>query len=161
MMELADVFGNRVLISIFFGWLIAQGLKVIISVIKTRSFDSERVYGAGGMPSSHSCMVSALAVSIGMTEGVRSAVFALAVAFAFVTIYDAMGVRRQAGLHAKLLNKYIRVTQALQDQEGETQEAAEEWDEPVDLKEFIGHNPLEVLVGVLLGIMTAIFVCIV
>ncbi len=158
-MDLTDLFGNRVLISILFGWLTAQILKVIISIIKTRLFDSERIYGAGGMPSSHSCMVSALVISIGMTEGIRSAVFALAVAFAFVTIYDSMGVRRQAGLHAKLLNKYIRVTQTLQDHEEELQEPSEEWNEPVDLKEFIGHNPLEVLVGVLLGIITAIFVC--
>ncbi|MBQ9413695.1 MAG: divergent PAP2 family protein [Clostridia bacterium] len=158
-----DLIGNRVLLAALIAWFVAQTSKLIIYIIKTKSFDRERIYGAGGMPSSHSCLVCSLTVSTAMVEGLRSTFFALAVIFAFVTIYDALGVRRQAGLHAKTLNKYMRVTRQLQDHVQLRDESDEELCEELDdaeLKEFIGHSPLEVMVGSLLGIVIAIIVCI-
>ncbi len=150
-----DLLHNRVLIAALLGWFVAQGAKVVISIIKTKKFDPERLNGAGGMPSSHSCMVTALTVSIGMTAGMASPEFALAVIFTFVTLYDAMGVRWQAGLHARLLNKYMRELFLIK----KPQDEEEITDEPADLKEYLGHRPIEVLVGVLLGILIAMTVC--
>ena len=153
---MVELLHNRVLLSALLGWFVAQTTKVIISVIKTKKFDAERLNGAGGMPSSHSCMVTALTVAIAMMEGADSAAFALAVVFTFVTLYDAMGVRWQAGLHARLLNKYMKNLIGGKDIEGD-----EESDVPGDLKEYLGHKPLEVLVGVLLGILIAMIVCLI
>lgn len=156
------LFENRVLLAALLGWLVAQTAKVIISVIKTKKFDAERLSGAGGMPSSHSCMVTALTISAAMIEGVNSTVFALAVVFAFVTLYDAMGVRWQAGLHARVLNRVMRETQELKEAEDLRDGVRDdEYEEPESLKEFIGHRPMEVLVGVLLGIVIAMFVCLI
>lgn len=152
---MVDLLHNRVLIAALLGWFVAQGAKVVISIIKTKKFDPERLNGAGGMPSSHSCMVTALTVSIAMTEGMDSAAFALAVIFTFVTLYDAMGVRWQAGLHARMLNKYMR--EIFLKQKPADEVASEE--EPEGLKEYLGHRPIEVLVGVLLGILIAMAVC--
>ena len=154
-------FNNPVLLSAILGWFAAQSAKVLIHMIQTKTFDPERLHGAGGMPSSHSCMVTALTISTAMTEGVHSTMFALAMVFAFVTLYDAMGVRWQAGLHAKMLNKFMRDTQELKEIEDLRDGVRDEDPEEIeDLKEFIGHRPMEVLVGVLMGIMIAILVCI-
>lgn len=158
------LFENRVLLSALLGWFVAQTAKVIIHMIKTKKFDPERLNGAGGMPSSHSCMVTALTISCAMVEeaGVQSPIFAIALIFAFVTLYDAMGVRWQAGLHARALNKYMREVQELKEDvdaiDGQLDDDYDD-DEPEDLKEFIGHKPLEVLVGVMLGIVIAMIVC--
>lgn len=154
------LFENPVMLSAILGWFVAQTAKVIIHVIKTKSFDPERLHGAGGMPSSHSCMVTAMTIAAAMTDGVNSTVFAIAMVFSFVTLYDAMGVRWQAGLHAKMLNKVMRDTQELKEIEDMRDGVRDEESEEIkDLKEFIGHRPMEVLVGVLLGIMIAICVC--
>ncbi len=148
---------NRVLLCAILGWFCAQVLKTILHMILTGKFNGERLWGAGGMPSAHSAMVCALTVSAARFEGISSPVFALAVMFAFVTMYDAMGVRREAGVHARLLNKYLNQL--------ETQNADLDGDgipdrqvEEIDLKEFIGHTPLEVLGGVLLGILVGVLV---
>ena len=109
------------------------------------------------MPSAHSAMVSALTIAVARFDGVQSSVFALTVMFAFVTMYDAMGVRREAGLHAKLLNKYlnqIEMKNADKDGDGIPDVEVDE----IELKEFIGHTPLEVLGGVLLGILVGILI---
>ncbi len=160
-----ELLENRVLMSAILGWLVAQILKVIIDFIRKGKFDIERLSGAGGMPSSHSCMVTALTISAAIAEGVNSTVFALSLAFAFITLYDAMGVRWQAGLHARVLNKYVREVEELKeahqddkedDATADGEELPEEFD---DLKEFIGHKPMEVLVGVMLGIVIAMLVC--
>ncbi len=154
------LFTNPVLLSAILGWFVAQTAKVIIHMIKTKSFDPERLHGAGGMPSSHSCMVTAMTIATAMTDGVDSTMFALAMVFSFVTLYDAMGVRWQAGLHAKILNKVMRDTQELKEIEDMRDGVRDEEPEEIkDLKEFIGHRPMEVLVGVLLGIMIAMAVC--
>lgn len=154
------LFENSVLLSAILGWFVAQTLKVIIHIIKTKSFDPERLHGAGGMPSSHSCMVTAMTIATAMTDGVNSTMFAITMVFSFVTLYDAMGVRWQAGLHAKVLNRVKRETKELKEIEDMRDGVKdEEYEEIEDLKEFIGHRPMEVLVGVLLGIMIAMFVC--
>ena len=105
-------------------------------------------------------MVTAMTIAAAMTDGVNSTIFALAMVFSFVTLYDAMGVRWQAGLHAKVLNRVKRETKELKEIEDMRDGIKdEEYEEIEDLKEFIGHRPMEVLVGVLLGIMIAMFVC--
>ena len=152
-----DFFRNRVLFAAALAWLLAQVTKVALTLILSKKFKPERLWGAGGMPSAHSAMVCALTVSMGRFYTVNSPVFALAVMFAFVTMYDAMGVRREAGLHAKLLNKYLNQL--------ETQNADLDGDgipdkdvDEIELKEYIGHTPLEVLGGVLLGILVGIMI---
>ena len=152
-----DFFQNRVLFAATLAWLLAQVSKVVLTFILSKKFKPERLWGAGGMPSAHSAMVCALTVSMARFYTINSPVFALAVMFAFVTMYDAMGVRREAGEHAKLLNKYLNQL--------ETQNADINGDgvpdrevDEIDLKEFIGHTPLEVLGGVLLGILVGIII---
>ncbi|MBQ3094427.1 MAG: divergent PAP2 family protein [Clostridia bacterium] len=151
---MSALLNNRVLIAALLGWFVAQTMKVIIHVIQTKQFDIERLSGAGGMPSSHSCMVTALTISTAMVEGVQSTAFALALIFAFVTLYDAMGVRHQAGLHAKTLNQFIEIMQ-------KANEGQDQWDTLSALKEFIGHKPLEVLVGTLMGALIGVLTCLV
>ncbi len=154
---LYELFRNRVLFAAALAWLCAQVAKVLITFILSHKWNAERLWGAGGMPSAHSSMVCALTISIARFNGVNSPLFAIAVMFAFVTMYDAMGVRREAGEHAKLLNKYInQIEQANADKDGDGV-PDEEVDE-IDLKEFIGHTPLEVLGGVLLGILVGILI---
>lgn len=142
-----EFFQNRVLFAAVLAWLAAQVLKVILDFLLHKRLSAERLWGAGGMPSAHSAMVCALTVSMARFNGVSSPVFALAVMFAFVTIYDAMGVRRETGEHARLLNKYLNQIKSEHD---------EEESEDIDLKEYIGHTPMEVLAGVLLGILVGV-----
>ena len=148
---------NPVLIAGAAAWAAAQVLKVIINAIKGNGFMPERFFGSGGMPSAHSSMVCALPISLARVDGVNSPLFALAVIYAFVTMYDAMGVRREAGVHAKLLNKYLNQIEnqnADVDGDGIPDKEVDE----IELKEFIGHTPLEVLGGVLLGILVGVTV---
>lgn len=152
-----EFIANRVLLAAILGWLCAQVLKLALTLVTSKKLNMERLWGAGGMPSAHSAMVCALTVSMARVDGVNSPGFALAVMFAFVTMYDAMGVRRETGVHAKLLNKYLNQL--------ETQNADVDGDgipdkevDEIELKEFIGHTPLEVLGGVLLGILVGVLV---
>ena len=156
-MILLEFFQNKVLFAACLGWFFAQLFKVLLTWFFTRKLKVERFWGAGGMPSAHSSMVCALTISMARFYGIQSPIFALSVMFAFVTMYDAMGVRREAGNHAKLLNKYlnqIEIQRADIDGDGLPDQ---EFDE-IELKEFIGHTPLEVLGGVMLGILVGILV---
>ncbi|HOB36617.1 MAG TPA: divergent PAP2 family protein [Candidatus Avimonas sp.] len=157
MSVLHEFFSNRVLFAAVLGWLASQLAKFIITLIFTRKVNFERLWGSGGMPSAHSSMVCALTITTARFYGVDTPVFALAVMFAFVTMYDAMGVRRETGEHARLLNKYlneIEISKADNDGDGIPDKKVGE----IELKEFIGHTPLEVLGGALLGILTGILV---
>lgn len=124
----------------FLLWFGIQLFKVIYDLVTTHKFNFKRILGAGGMPSSHSAVVVGLATLIGKDVGVGSPMFALSLVLAFVVMYDAAGVRRAAGKQAKLLNKLIE-TPGLST--GEVQEK---------LVEVLGHTPLQVIVGALIGL---------
>ena len=136
---------NQVLISALVGWTVAQLLKTIIDLILNRSFSAERLVGSGGMPSSHSATVCGLTTAAGLVYGVSSFEFAISFVLASIVMYDAMGVRREAGKQAKLLNMILE-----QDSFRLTNEALQQ-----RLKELIGHTPLQVLAGAALGIAVA------
>ena len=137
-----DLFTNRVVIAAFAAWAIAQGLKVLLTLAISRKFDSSRFFGSGGMPSSHSAMVCAMVTSIGFCEGFGSPICALACCFAGVVMYDAAGVRRSTGKNAEVLNHLLDGLAGngfVFDEER--------------LKELVGHTPVQVLAGALLGIL--------
>lgn len=140
-------------------WLAAQILKTIHYAVKYKTFDPERITGAGGMPSSHSSLVVSVAIYTLRSQGFSSPSFALAMILAGVVIYDAMSVRYNAGLHAKELNRLRRVIDEMDDEisqlSGEEDQEASELTERREFKEFLGHTPLEVLAGSLLGIIIA------
>ena len=161
MLAIQDLLTNHVLITAILSWFCAQLLKVIIYSIKNKTLNPERLVGAGGMPSSHSATVCGLAMSTARVAGFGSPIFAIAVVFALVVIFDAMGVRRSAGEQAKVLNNIVfNFHNWLGDDDAEESSLAhgEDMEELPDkkLKEFIGHTPLEVLCGSLLGILIAI-----
>lgn len=159
---LSQLVSNPYINVAFLSWTSAQVLKTLFTLIATRRFVPERLFGAGGMPSSHSALVCSLTVSFARGLGYSSPVFALSLAFAGVVMYDAMGVRRAAGEHAKLLNKIVFGFRSwdffgdgVEQDDEKANEAVEAIDEIPDkaLKEFLGHTPLEVLGGALLGIL--------
>lgn len=143
--KILELFHNYVLNVAVLSWVIAQILKALLTLCLTRKFDPERLIGSGGMPSAHSASVCGLTVAIARSVGFASPEFALAVILSAVVMYDAMGVRRAAGEQAKVLNKIL-----------EQQSVPEEGTEiQAELKEFLGHTPLQVLAGALLGILIA------
>ena len=122
-------------------WCIAQGFKVLLEFIIKGKSSWDTVFGTGGMPSSHSAFVMAITVSIGVLYGGRSPLFALAAAFALVVMYDAFNVRHAAGEHAKHINQMWE----------ELREELQSVPAMEILKESLGHTPLQVLIGALLG----------
>ncbi len=156
-----DLLSNKVLIAALLSWFSAQLIKTVLCFIKTKKFNMERVFGAGGMPSSHSSTVCALAVMVARVEGYASTSFAIVFLLAAIVMYDAMGVRRAAGEQAKVLNKMILLDwQNLFSPETSDNEENETTSEKA-LKEFLGHTPLEVLAGAMLGILIALLIPIV
>jgi acid phosphatase family membrane protein YuiD len=140
-MSLPDILlFNPVLLSALSAWLIAQGLKVFIELITKRSMNWALLFQAGGMPSSHSAMVSALGLSTGLVYGFDSPVFSVAAVLAMIVIYDATGVRRESGRQAVLINSIIEeLSKGKIPPQGK-------------LKEVLGHTPGEALLGTLLGL---------
>lgn len=139
-----DVLDNRVLIAALLAWAVAQGLKMPIEYVRTRRWNWALLLRAGGMPSSHSSLVTALAHGVGLLVGYDSAMFALAVVVAMVVIYDATGIRRQSGLHAEVINNLVRDMLEGHPMRHEKQ-----------LREVLGHSPLEAIVGLFLGLVVA------
>ena len=139
--------------------LIAQVLKTLLTYLTSGRWNFERLFGAGGMPSSHSALVCSLAIGMARKVGFSSPEFALSLAFAAVVMYDAMGVRRSAGEQAKVINKLVFGFKFL-DVRGAQEEDETRLPNPDQkkLKEFLGHTPLEVLGGALLGILIAMIV---
>ena len=132
---------NRVVIATFSAWFIAQIMKVVVGAVVEKRFNFKWFVGTGGMPSSHSAGVSALATSVGIQEGVGSALFVVALMFAVVVICDAQGFRRAAGKQAEALNKIlddIYWKRGIQEDR---------------LKELLGHTPVQVFAGLALGII--------
>ena len=142
-----EIINNRVIQAAALAWAIAQGIKVLLTLAISRRFDYTRVFGSGGMPSSHSSMACAMLMVVGLHEGFSSAVFALAFCFAGVTMYDAAGVRRAAGRQAASINRIIRHLR---------EKSAGYQDTEKQLRELLGHTPLEVVAGALLGIIISI-----
>lgn len=123
-------------------WLFAQVAKVAIDLRQRKKIDIKRFVGAGGMPSSHSAYVTSLATIIGIIHGFGSTEFGIVFAFAMIVMYDAAGVRRAAGKQAQVLNKLIE----------ELEESGEIKNIDVKLRELLGHTPLQVVMGALVGI---------
>jgi acid phosphatase family membrane protein YuiD len=139
----ADILRNRVLIVAIISWSVAQVLKVVVLLIINKEFDLHRLVGSGGMPSSHTAFVMALSTAIGLVYGWNTPLFAIALSYAFVVMYDAAGVRRSAGKQAEILNIIIK---DVIEHKGLKEER---------LKELIGHTPIEVIAGAVLGILMA------
>lgn len=151
---------NVALLVSLMSWIAAQLIKVALHAAKYKTFNPERLFGAGGMPSSHSSTVCALAITVVKTEGFQSTEFAIAMILAMVVMYDATGVRRSAGIHAKQINRLRHIVdqlgeEILDDIDEKLDEDEEDPEDTKELKEYLGHTPLQVLCGALLGIIIA------
>lgn len=130
----------------FLGWFMASILKLPFYYLINHRWNWALAWGTGGMPSSHSALITSTTLAIGLFRGFDQPVFALAVAMSMIVIYDAAGVRRQAGIHAERINMIIRELFAGRPLEEK------------DLKEMLGHSPIEVTGGIFVGILCALFV---
>lgn len=150
MNSLIGLFSNHVLFAALLGWFVAQALKIPIHRHVEHVWDFSRFVGSGGMPSSHSSMVTAAAVMTGATQGFDSALFAISVVLAMIVMYDAAGVRRETGTQAAVINQILKDVLV-----GGKKISDEE------LKELVGHTPLEVLGGALTGLSVSVIYCII
>ncbi len=135
---------NKYIYIPFLLWFVIQLFKLIYDLVTTKKFNFKRILGAGGMPSSHSAVVCGLATLIGKNEGVDTPIFAITLVVAFVVMYDACGVRRAAGKQAQLLNKLIETPGLTGVQVSEK------------LVEVLGHTPVQVFVGALIGVIVGL-----
>lgn len=140
-----EIFTNRLIVIPLLACILAQIIKVSVDTVTNRKFSFRYLVSTGGMPSSHSALVGALATGVGQILGWASPEFAIASIFAGIVMYDAAGVRQAAGKQAKILNQIM-------DQFLNNEDVNEE-----KLKELLGHTPFQVLVGLLLGILSSIF----
>ena len=139
-----DLFSNSVLMTAIAAWVIGQLLKLPGYYILHHKWNWGMIFSPGGLPSSHSALITATALSIGLYHGFSTPLFGLAVAIALIVIYDSTGVRRQAGLHARVINEIMEEIFA---------------GRPIpekQLREVLGHTPVEAIAGVLLGIIIAL-----
>jgi len=141
--DFSEIFKNQIIIIALITYILNQILKLFVFFFTEKKWDVRRFIGAGGMPSTHSALSMCVAVTIGLSEGWNSPLFALAIVMAFIIMADAAGVRRETGEQAKVLNKIIL----------EFFEERKIRDK--HLKELIGHTPFEVIVGAMIGIMMA------
>ena len=142
-MNFLDVLQNRVLLTGLSAWALAQIIKIPLDYLRTRRWNWALLFTTGGMPSSHSSLMTATTHAIGLYAGFSSPLFAMAVAITMIVIYDAANVRRQAGIHAQRIN--VIFDELLRGH-------------PInerDLREVLGHTPLEVVGGILLGLAVA------
>lgn len=140
----SDLIQNQVLIAGLIGWFLGQFLKVPVEFLINRRMNWALWFSSGGMPSSHSSLMTSVTLSAGLNYGFGSPIFALAFAISMIVVYDATGVRRQAGIHAQKIN--ILFEELLR---GEPLEIEK-------LKEVLGHTPAQVVGGVLLGVAVAL-----
>lgn len=142
-MRLLAIFDNAVLGAALTAWFLAQVFKLPVEYLRSRRWNWSLLLRAGGMPSSHSALVAGLAHSVGLVLGYDSGLFAASLVLAVVVVYDAAGIRRQAGRHAEIINAIV-------------QDLIEERHlRPEKLREVLGHSPLEAAVGVLFGVIVA------
>ena len=140
---------NRILTVSLLAWFVAQVLKTIINFVLLGKFQLERMWGDGGMPSAHSATVCAMAIVTGRSAGISSPIFAVACVVAIITMHDAMGVRHETGEQAKVLNQMI-------DQWIEVSEKNAPFLQNMHLKEMVGHTPLQVVAGFLVGLVVGL-----
>ncbi len=145
MHNIAEILQNRTLLCAMTAWFIAQALKVPIYWLVEHELNWHRWVGSGGMPSSHTALVVSLAAMVGATVGFHTEAFAIAFALAVIVMYDAAGVRRETGTQAAVINKILH--DMLIDGKHITEE---------ELKELIGHTPLEVFAGAVLGLIVVL-----
>lgn len=145
MNALLAFFSNKVLWCAVSGWFAAQTLKIPINWLVEKKLDWSRFFGSGGMPSSHTAFVVALAIMTGWLAGFDKPEFAVAVVLACIVMYDASGVRRETGLQAEVINNIVR--KVFVNGEPITQ---------TELKELVGHTKLEVAGGFIVGVLTAL-----
>ncbi|MCT4632724.1 MAG: divergent PAP2 family protein [Firmicutes bacterium] len=138
-----ELFDNKIFVVAFVAWFMAQLIKVVLTLLVTKKFDLNRFVGSGGMPSSHTSFVMGLSTAIGLEYGWNSNIYAFALTFALIVMYDASGVRRSVGKQATILNTIIEDLYKHK-HVGESK-----------LKELVGHTPFEVIVGAVLGIFIA------
>ena len=143
---LGEVIKNKYIVVPMLLWFGIQVFKVIYDLITTKKFNFKRIMGAGGMPSSHSAVVVGLATLIGKYEGLNTPIFAVALIFSFIVMYDAAGVRRAAGKQAKLLNQIVETPGLSGIQVSEK------------LVEVLGHTPIQVIVGAIIGVIAVLIV---
>ncbi len=144
-MEGGIILGNKIFDVVFVAWFLAQFYKVAESLVKERRLNFKRMWETGGMPSSHSATVASLATAVGIGQGVTSPLFAVTVILAVIVMHDAAGVRRAAGKQAGVLNKLSRSLSGLFENRFQAE----------NLRELLGHSPVEVLVGAGLGVAVA------
>ncbi|MBO9129109.1 divergent PAP2 family protein [Bacillus sp. 165] len=137
------IFKNDPLVAAIIAWFLAQLAKVVIAIFRTGRFELELFFSSGGMPSSHSSTVTALATSIAIDDGVESTTFALALIFAVIVMYDASGVRLAVSHQAKILNDFFH---------GKMKNYKM-------LNELVGHTPYQVIAGAILGVVVAVWYC--
>ena len=145
-----QILNNQILMAGICSWLVAQVLKTLIDAIVNKGIDWHRMVGDGGMPSCHSATVTAVALAAGVKNGFDSPVFAVACILAIIVMHDAMGVRLETGRQAKIINQMVQLFQDL----GQPQISMEK-----KLKELVGHTPLQVAAGFLLGIVVGLLYC--
>jgi acid phosphatase family membrane protein YuiD len=141
-----DVFWSECFWSALCSWMIAQSTKMLCGICRARRLDFSYIHSTGGMPSAHSALVCGMATSVGMTTGFGSPLFVVALVFAMITMFDAATVRRAAGLQARLLNQIL-------DELFREHHLSEK-----KLVELLGHTRLEVFMGMLVGVLTALIV---
>lgn len=137
---------NYALVCAFIAWFAAQFIKLVLCLMKEKKLDFTKMVSSGGMPSSHSAAVCSLSAAIYRIEGARSALFAAAIVFSFIVMYDAANVRRYSGEHARLLNIIVTDLFAGKPLPGK------------ELKELIGHTPIEVIAGACLGVFVPLMI---
>lgn len=142
---IAQIGQNKPLMCALLSWLAAQVIKTVIHLLVERKLEWNRLVGMGGMPSSHTAFVFSLCLMMGIQQGFQSPAFAISFALAAVVIYDAMGVRRETGKQGALLNRIVR--EVLIEGKRITED---------ELKELVGHTPLEVLGGLVLAVIMVI-----
>ncbi len=142
-----QIIGNRIIQTGAVAWVLSQVIKTVIHLILNKKIVWERLVGDGGMPSSHSATVTSVAVATGFTAGWDSPVFAVAVFLAIIVMHDARGVRRETGKQAVVINNMLEFFEKM---------GAGDMTPEQTLKEFVGHSPLQVAVGAVLGFVVAI-----
>jgi uncharacterized protein len=139
----AELLANKVFIAVMIGWIVAQALKIPTEYLRSRRWMWAMFLAAGGMPSSHSALMVSGTLAVGLYHGFDNPLFAIAVGITMIIAHDASGVRRQAGMHAERINVLF----------GELLKGHNLSEK--DLKEVIGHTPLEVVGGIILGLIVA------